>query len=149
MDPDLERSIADARRRQADTIPQTSTDLMYLVSDTNDPREIYLALQNLDIKNTINSQNEDGMTALMYAVQGAKGDIVSELMRNGADSQLTNVQGETATGILSQLPVGEFDNDESIRVWMRGLLNRQGGRRRKTRKGRKSRKVKKSRKSRK
>jgi ankyrin repeat protein len=147
MDPDLERSISDARRRRANDIPQDSTDLMYLVSDTNDPGNIYLALRDPTIKATINSQNDDGMTALMYAVQEAKGDIVGELMKNGADSQLANNQGETAIDILSQLPVSDFDNDESTRVWMRGLMNPQGGRRRKTRKPkRKSRKAKKTRK---
>ena len=138
MDEDTADTIAYARRIHG-PMPAGSTDLMYLVMHTS-PGELLQALQvRPAIRQSINDQNADGMTALMYAAKQGKGDNIEVLKDNGANVALTNKDGKTAKDLLPE------DLEPDVQTYIQNML---GGRRRrrKTRKGKKSRKSKKTRK---
>jgi len=48
-----------------------------------------------------NDQDDNGMTALMYAAQSGRSDIVSYLLMHGADNALINRDGKTASDLAS------------------------------------------------
>ncbi len=121
--------------------PQGMTPLMKIARTTNDPRTFEEALAIPNVLSTLNQQDDDGMTALMYAAERASGDVVEKLVRAGADKALKNNQGETAADIWGALSLDDFDGDNGVKQHFLALLH--GGRRRKTRKskGRKARKT--------
>lgn len=159
FDDALERAEETLEMR-GDNIPADSTPLMkILMSGENDPRMYWEILTELGhVRNTLNQQDSDGMTALMYAAKQGMGDITLELMGSGADRALKNKQGETAADIWKALPLEMFDDDEDTKQHFldkleEGLdeeedeeeVNRGG--KRKTRKSKKTQKAKKTRKS--
>ena len=132
--------VAEARAQGA--LPAGSTDLMYL-ANAEDKDTLWFALQVPANRQGINTQNSEGMTALMYAAKRGNGDIVVTLKEKGAKTDLTNSAGKTARDLVP--PPVETDRSEVEGFeYMQNLLS--GGRRRKTRKSKKSRKAKKSRK---
>ena len=44
----------------------------------------------------MNAVDEDGWTALMYAVTVGAAELVTKLMANGADASIKNKEGQTA-----------------------------------------------------
>lgn len=121
-------------------VPQNTTPLMKIVmSGQSDPKVYREILTDLGfVANTLNDQDSDGMTALMYAAKRGLGDVALELLTFGAEKGLKNVQGETAADIWESLPNDEFD-DNAVKVYYLNKLRAQvqGARRRqKTRKGR-------------
>jgi hypothetical protein len=137
MDPDVAETIAYARRIHG-AMPAGSTDLMFLVMHTS-PGDLEQALGVPEIRQSINEQNTDGMTALMYAAQNGKGDNIGILKQHGANLGLTNSAGKTARDLLPE------DLEPDVQAYIQNML---GGRRRrrKTRARRKTRKTRKSRK---
>lgn len=64
-----------------------------------------IATELLDAGADINYQNpDDGNTALIYAVQGARNDLITMLISRGADERIKNNQGMTALDVC-QYPV--------------------------------------------
>jgi ankyrin repeat protein len=154
----LDRALNAAERmlrmRNAN-VPENSTPLMKIVmSGENDPSVYYEILSELpEVSNTLNQQNADGMTALMYAAKKGLGDIMLELLGSGADKNLKNNQGETAADIWEALPDDQFEDDEVKPFFLEKLRDEEephAGGRKKTRKSKKSsKKTKKTKKTRK
>jgi ankyrin repeat protein len=135
-------------------VPDNSTPLMRIImGGENDPRIYSEILSELPaVSNSVNAQNADEMTALMYAAKKGWGDIVMELLEAGADKALRNNQGETAADLWEAVPEGEMDEEakEAILAELRVQQPNAGGRRhrRKTKKSRKTKKTRKAKKTR-
>jgi hypothetical protein len=130
--------VAEARAQGA--LPVGSTDLMYL-ANAEDKDTLWFALQVPANRQGINTQNSEGMTALMYAAKRGNGDIVVTLKEKGAKTDLTNSAGKTARDLVP--PPVETDRSEVEGFeYIQNLLSGGRRRRRKTRKSKKSRKSK-------
>ncbi len=131
MNPEVTEIVNDAKRRNARygrALPPGSTDLMHVVLWA-EPFEVGMSLEDPSIRQSINTQNADGMTALMYAAKDGKGDVIEQLKRAGAKTDLKTTAGKTARELL---PQGLAPDEQEY------LQNLVGGRRRKTRKARKT-----------
>ncbi len=124
------------------------TDLQALVAGQDDWRIVADALTVSQYKNTLNAKGPGGMTALMYAAKGLKGDIAEKLVAAGADKALMNGAGETALQIFDKAQAADQaiaeENEESPTIDPNSIEDVrktfEGGRRRKTR-ARRSRKT--------
>lgn len=110
----------------------TITALMWAVRNNNVemPYETYLEVAmeivNMLLKNgvEINAQNEEGRTALMYAVSEGSKELTEILIKNGANVNLKDINGDTALIIaigneneeISELLIksGANTNDKSL-----------------------------------
>ena len=129
MNPDVADLVAEARRNHAafgmPALPPGSTDLMYLVL-RSDAGEVALALQDPSIRQSINTQNADGMTALMYAAKEGKGDVLEELKRAGAKTDVKTPAGKTARDLVPKgLPA---DEEEYLQNMLGGRRKRRASR---------------------
>lgn len=100
-------------------LPAKTTPLMMVVIVKGDPREVFTVLQEPDVRRTIDEQNSEGMTALMYAIQKAKIDIALELINAGAKVGLKNKAGKSASDMLNELSLEEFNEDEQTALHLR------------------------------
>ena len=115
---------------------KNANDLHILVAVQNDDRPISAGLEFSNFAALRNEQDADGMTPLMYAAQGLKGDII--LLLAGTQAGLRNNNDKTALDLFDEARAanpGRFPNDVpayTARV-RRALGAPAGGRRKKTR----------------
>lgn len=113
-------------------LPGNFTDLDALVVGQSDPRVISMALMSSALRNTLDAQDDAGMTALMYAAKELKGDIARQLAEAGANKALKSKDGQTALDLFNEAYNADQESmDADAADWFRGLIR--GGRRRKTR----------------
>ncbi len=114
------------------------------VQRTGDWREVAEAIDEIPENeriDTLNEQDETGMTPLMYAAQGLKGDIAKHLRDAGADPSIKTPNGETAVDIFDEAYNADREAIEpNILDKVRAYF--QGGRRRRKTRARLSRKTK-------
>lgn len=72
---------------------------------------LVIAKKLIRSKAEINIQNEEGLTALMFAVQGNHLELANLLIKEGAEKNLQNKYGKTALDFAKQ-----NENKEMIRV---------------------------------
>ena len=87
------------------------TALMYAIKEENDG--IIDLLLNVGNEIDLNIQNVDGDTALMYAAGIGDSDTCSKLIQKGANTGITNSEGETVLKIVEN-QITRFNNLKSI-----------------------------------
>jgi uncharacterized protein len=65
----------------------------------------------------INAQNEEGVTALMFAVGSEKTSIVKELLDTGADVYIKDRRGESALNIAQDKKLKAISNLLKVRTF--------------------------------
>ena len=87
----------------ADTKDKGGMTAVHAGADTDETDVIRALLETEGGKACVNGQDADGCTALHYAAYSGRVDIVAELMRAGADVEIKDGEGRTASEIAKEV----------------------------------------------